>query len=92
MNLISRARPENATPETPELLQEITLICKTRQRFEPRSGSFQVTTMDGIVFNHESAFDLMSLDRISVLNVGDAQIYFAKVVFLYSRELCGPFA
>lgn len=41
-NLIARAKPENATRKTKELLQQITKSCATCQRFSPKPESFQV--------------------------------------------------
>lgn len=85
-NLIRRAKPEDATSETKQLLEDIAKACSTCQRFEPRPQSFQVSVPSGIVFNQELALDLMFLDKIPVLHVVDTQTHFSSAVFLHSQS------
>lgn len=86
LNLISRARPESATPETQELLEQISEACKTCQRFEPRPRSFQVSTPGEFIFNQEIALDIMVLDKVPVLHVVDTQTHFRNAIFLHSQS------
>lgn len=85
-NLISRARPEEATPATRKLLQEVTEACRTCQRFTPKPQSFKVSAPEGIVFNKEPALDLMFLETMPVLHIFGTQTHFSNAIFLQEQS------
>jgi len=86
-NLIGRAKPEDATPETRKLLEDISKACATCQRFTPKPQSFQVSVPKGIVFNQDLALDLMFLDSMAVLHVVDTQTHFSSAIFLQGQSV-----
>lgn len=71
-NLIRRSRPEDATPETRQLLGDISRRCHTCQTFGARPLRFKVAMPDEqLVFNEELSMDLMWLDGKAVLHMVD---------------------
>lgn len=85
-NLVSRATPGQATPDTMTLINKITEACKTCQRFSMRPKSFQVTLPGDIVFNYEVAIDLMFINRIPILHVVDTQTAFSSAEILTKQN------
>jgi hypothetical protein len=63
LNLLRRADRNVLTPETRQLLQEISSSCETCVRYSSAPISFQVRMPDEIVFNKEIRMDLMYLDE-----------------------------
>lgn len=82
-NLIKRAKPEHATPETRAMLEQIGKACETCQVFSAQPQRFRVSLPPNkIVFNKTVAMDLMWLDKKAVLHVVDTHTHFNSAAFL----------
>lgn len=86
-NLIKRAHPRHATPQTRSFLAEISKACGTCQHFSPKPQSFKVSFPGGITFNSKVAIDLMKLNNKPVLHVVDIQTHFSAAAFLPDESL-----
>ena len=86
-NLLKRARPEHATPETREILEEISRRCDPCQRIKPGPTRFRVSfgTEDGR-FNERIMMDIMILDGEPVLHIVDEATKFSAARFLPNTE------
>ena len=66
------ARPEDTTPETRRILEDITRRCDACQRINGAPQRFRVTMgSDNIKFNERVQMDIMYLDGKPVLHVID---------------------
>ena len=71
-NLLSRARPKDATPETRRILEDIGKMCHSCQRIQSDPKRFRVTMgSEHIQFNERVLMDIMYLDSKPVLHIID---------------------
>ncbi len=89
-NLLRRAQPDNLTPETRRVLEDIVARCDSCQRMAPKPFVFQVSMPDNIVFNHEILMDLMRIEprpHEPVVHILDLGTRFSAAQFLKRRDL-----
>lgn len=84
-NLITRAKPEQATPQTKKIIERSSEACATCQRFTPKAQSFQVSVPGNIKLSWELALDFIFLDKLPVLHVGDTHIHLISTTFLKKK-------
>lgn len=78
-NLLKRIDPEQTTPETLDLLKQISKACSTCTVHSSAPHRFRVSLPEDLcVFNHELALDLMWLDSNPVLHVVDTHTLFLR--------------
>jgi transposase InsO family protein len=86
LNLLQRAHPEHLTPDTRQILQDISSSCETCVRYSSAPITFQVRMPDEVFFNKEIRMDLMYLEEAGkqrpVLTIVDAGTTFTSAVFL----------
>lgn len=71
-NLIRRSRPQDTTPDTLKLLEDISRRCNTCQTFGARLLRFRVSMPEEhLVFNEELSLELMWLNGKAVLHIVD---------------------
>lgn len=82
-NLIKKARPEHATPETRQELEEITARCDYCQRIQNAPLRFPVSFgADNIRFNERILLDIMYIDGDPVLHIVDDGTHLSAAKFL----------
>ena len=87
-NLLQRAKPEDMTPNTKEILQEITSNCEQCIRFSNRPITFRVRDDEKLRFNQELMLDIMYLPmkngrQTPVLHMVDAATRFSAACMLH---------
>ena len=81
--LLKKARPEDTTPQTQDILEEITTRWDPCQRVQPGPNRFKVTFGgESVKFNEEVVIDIMYLDGKPVLHLVDAETHFSATRFL----------
>lgn len=82
-NLMKRARPEHATPETLEILKDISRRCDPCQRIKPAPTRFRVSFgSEHVRFNERILMDVMYLGNSPVLHIVDDGTKFSAARFL----------
>lgn len=82
-NLLKRARPEDATPETLDILRDISKRCDPCQRIRPAPTRFRVSFgTENARFNERIMMDIMYIDSSPVLHIVDEGTRFAVARFL----------
>ena len=82
-NLIKKARPEHATPETRDELDDITARCDPCQRMKTAPLRFRVSFgAQNMRFNKRVIIDIMYLDGAPVLHIIDESTHFSVAKFL----------
>jgi hypothetical protein len=83
-DMLRRAKPEEMTPETRGIIDEVTQTCQTWQELRRKPLSFSIRDDQGeIVFNQRLLLDLMFLDdRKPVLHIVDECTSFSTARFL----------
>lgn len=88
MNLMKRARPDQADENTRKLLRDITRACETCQTFSKPPERFTVSFPSSrIEFNREVALDLMWLEDNAVLHVVVIDTHFNAATFLTAHTV-----
>lgn len=82
LNLIRRTNPENATPQTKMLLEQISKQRKNCQNHAPRPLTFSATIPDSIIFNRTVILDLKWVIGKPLLHVVDAETHYSAEKFL----------
>eukprot|EP00171_Calliarthron_tuberculosum_P021509 IDg21509t1 len=86
-SLVHRAGDSNATPETMEMLKNLTASCDVCQRLSETPGRFRVSLpQEAIIFNRTVLLDLMYLDSKTVLHIICRDTMFSSAVFLTNGE------
>lgn len=86
-NLIKRVRPEDVSPATVKVLEEIAEQCKVCKQHSPRPYRFRVSIpSDEIVFNHAVALDLVWLDGNPAIHVVDTHTHYQNAVLLQGKS------
>lgn len=86
-NLIRKARPEDATPETRRLLDEIVKHWAPFQRIQRAPRRFRVTMgTEHIQFNERVLMDVMYLDGRPLLHVVDEGTHMSAAQFLPNKS------
>jgi hypothetical protein len=88
LNLLKRARPDDTSQETMQLLQQIASACEMCQKLGPKPIPFKVSlpNIKDIVFGDELSIDLMFIDGQAVLQVLDTATRFSAATFLDSHN------
>lgn len=87
-NLIKRAHPEQLTPSTRKMLEDISRNCATCTTFSSKPLRFRVSMpADDLVFNQEISLDLFWLDGKAVLHIVDLGTGFSNAVFLNGHSV-----
>lgn len=82
-NLMKRARPEEATPETLEVLKDLSRRCDPCQRIQNAPIRFRVTLgAEEVRFNERILIDIMVLEGDPVLHIVDDATKFSAARFL----------
>ena len=82
-NLIKKARPEEVTPETLSILEDISKRCDPCQRITNAPNRFRVTLgAESVKFNERLQLDVMFLDGKPVLPIVDEGTKFSAARFL----------
>ena len=69
-NLLLKARPEQATTETLEILKDISKICDPCQRIKPAPVRFRVSFgAENVRFNERILMDIMYVDQSPILHI-----------------------
>jgi len=83
MNLLKRASPENVSPETRIVLQDIAERCDACQIYAPKPARFKVSLPeDNWIFNHEIQVDLFWVEGKAALHIMDRGTRYSVVRFL----------
>lgn len=85
--LLSRAAPEHLTPDTRQLLQEVSSACETCSVYSKRQISFRIRENGETRFNQRVMIDIMYLDTSTtkkqpVLHVVDSANNFQNAAFI----------
>lgn len=82
-NILRRARPDEATPQTKAILQDITKRCNPCQRIQNAPHSFRVSFgTPEARFNERIMVDLMTIDGQKILHVVDEGTRFSVAQLL----------
>ena len=89
-NVLKRAKPEDVTPETYEIIKRIEKGCHICQSLGPRQNRFKVSLPEACVFNRKLALDLCWIFGKPVLHVVDIGTNFNSAAFITgeSAESC----
>ncbi len=86
--LLSRSRPDEATPETLEILKDINKRCDPCQRITNAPRRFKVTLgSEHIKFNERIQMDLMYIDSKPILHIIDEGTKFSAAQFIPNKEI-----
>lgn len=81
--LLKRGRPNDTTPETLKILEDISKRCDPCQRIQPAPTRFRVTLgAEDVKFNEEILMDIMYIDNRPILHIVDASTHFSAARFL----------
>ena len=82
-NLLKKARPEEVTPETLSILEDISKRCDPCQRITNAPNRFRVTLgAENVKLNERLQLDVMFLDGKPVLHIVDEGTKFSAARFL----------
>ena len=82
-NVMKRARPEEATPQTLKTLKDISARCDPCQRIQHAPTRFRVTLgADELRFNERIMMDIMFIDGDAVLHIVDKATRFSAASYL----------
>ena len=82
-NLLKRARPEEATPETFRILEDLAKRCDPCQRIQNAPTRFRVSFgAENVRFNERLLIDIMYLDGKPLLHIVDEGTRFSAARFL----------
>ena len=82
-NLLRRSRPDEATPETLRVLQDISSRCDPCQRIQHAPTRFRVSLgAEGLRFNERVMMDIMVIDGNPVLHIVDEATRFSAASYL----------
>ena len=85
--LLKRAHPADTTPETQQLLEDISRRCDPCQRVQSGPSRFKVTFgADSVQFNEEVVIDIMYLDGKPVIHLVDTETHFGAARFLSDQS------
>ena len=82
-NLLCRARPEEATPETLSILEDLSKRCDPCQRIQNAPRRFRVSFgADHVRFNERILLDIMYINGSAILHIVDEGTHFSAARFL----------
>ena len=83
LNLIRKARPQEATEATTRILKEISKSCNTCQRLGLQPSRFKTAlpTLQEVKFGEEISMDLMFIEGRAILHIVDTATRFSSAIF-----------
>jgi len=88
-SLIRRAKDKQATPETLRQLEDVTEACDVCQRLSKEPSCFRIAIPEeDIRFDRRVMADVMTLEKTSVLHIGDRDTLFSAAIFLRDTVSC----
>lgn len=86
-NLLKKARPQEASPETLRILKEISKNCDPCQRISTAPKRFRVTLgSEHVQFNERILIDLMYIEGKPILHIVDEGTKFNAAQFIENKE------